>query len=79
VRAAVEKLLVHGQEYRCVLKYSASFAGVAVAQFDYQPQQSPASLAAARHGTEQTAGPLEGKPDPQQDPALVIGNSFRRN
>ena len=27
VRAAAEKLLVHGQEYLCVLKYSASFAG----------------------------------------------------
>jgi transposase len=27
VRAASEKLLVHGQEYLCVLKYSASFAG----------------------------------------------------
>jgi transposase len=27
VRAAAEKLLVHGKEYRCVLKYSASFAG----------------------------------------------------
>jgi transposase len=26
-RAAAEKLLVHGQEYLCVLKYSASFAG----------------------------------------------------
>jgi hypothetical protein len=26
VRAAAEKLLVHGQEYLCVLKYSASFA-----------------------------------------------------
>jgi transposase len=27
VRAAAEKLLVHGQEYLCVLKYSAFFAG----------------------------------------------------
>jgi transposase len=27
VRAAAEKLLVHGQEYLCVLKYSASFMG----------------------------------------------------
>src|SRR5260370_33382200 len=27
VRAAAEKLLVHGQEYLCVLKYSASSAG----------------------------------------------------
>jgi len=27
VRAAAEKLLVHGQEYLCVLKYSSSFAG----------------------------------------------------
>jgi hypothetical protein len=27
VRAAAEKLLVQGQEYLCVLKYSASFAG----------------------------------------------------
>src|SRR6202790_3609609 len=27
VRAVAEKLLVHGQEYLCVLKYSASFAG----------------------------------------------------
>jgi hypothetical protein len=27
VRAAAEKLLVHGQEYLCVLKYSASFVG----------------------------------------------------
>jgi transposase len=27
VRAAREKLLVHGKEYLCVLKYSASFAG----------------------------------------------------
>ena len=27
VRAGAEKLLVHGQEYLCVLKYSASFAG----------------------------------------------------
>ena len=27
VHAAAEKLLVHGQEYLCVLKYSASFAG----------------------------------------------------
>ena len=27
VRAAAEKLLVHGQEYLCVLKYSASFTG----------------------------------------------------
>jgi transposase len=27
VRAAAEKLLVHGREYLCVLKYSASFAG----------------------------------------------------
>jgi transposase len=27
VRAAAEKILVHGQEYLCVLKYSASFAG----------------------------------------------------
>ena len=27
VRAAAEKLLVHGHEYLCVLKYSASFAG----------------------------------------------------
>jgi len=27
VRVAAEKLLVHGQEYLCVLKYSASFAG----------------------------------------------------
>jgi hypothetical protein len=27
VRAAAEKLLVHGQEYLCVLKYSASLAG----------------------------------------------------
>jgi transposase len=27
VRAAAEKLLVHGQEHLCVLKYSASFAG----------------------------------------------------
>jgi transposase len=27
VSAAAEKMLVHGQEYRCVLKYSASFAG----------------------------------------------------
>jgi hypothetical protein len=27
VRAAAEKLRVHGQEYLCVLKYSASFAG----------------------------------------------------
>jgi hypothetical protein len=27
VRAAAEKLLVHGQENLCVLKYSASFAG----------------------------------------------------
>ena len=27
VRAASEKLLVHGKEYLCVLKYSASFAG----------------------------------------------------
>lgn len=27
VRAAAEKLLVHGQEYLCVLKYSTSFAG----------------------------------------------------
>jgi len=26
VRAAAERLLVHGQEYRCVLKYSAPFA-----------------------------------------------------
>jgi transposase len=27
VSAAAEKMLVHGQEYRCVLQYSASFAG----------------------------------------------------
>ena len=27
MRAAAEKLLVHGKEYLCVLKYSASFAG----------------------------------------------------
>src|SRR6202790_4115807 len=27
VRAAGEKLLVHGKEYFCVVKYSASFAG----------------------------------------------------
>lgn len=27
VRAAAEDLLVHGKEYRCVLKYSATFAG----------------------------------------------------
>ncbi|MBI3412438.1 MAG: IS1634 family transposase [Acidobacteria bacterium] len=27
VRAAAEKFLVHGQEYLCVVKYSASFAG----------------------------------------------------
>src|SRR6266404_2764883 len=27
VRAAAEKMLVHGQEYLCVVKYSASFAG----------------------------------------------------
>jgi hypothetical protein len=27
VRAAAEKLLVHGREYLCVVKYSASFAG----------------------------------------------------
>jgi hypothetical protein len=27
VRAAAEKLLVHGQEYLCVLQYSASLAG----------------------------------------------------
>ncbi len=27
VRAAAEKLLVHGKEYLCVLKYSSSFAG----------------------------------------------------
>jgi hypothetical protein len=27
VRATAKKLLVHGQEYLCVLKYSASFAG----------------------------------------------------
>src|ERR1700687_5600915 len=27
VRAVAEKLLVHGQEYLCVVKYSASFAG----------------------------------------------------
>lgn len=27
VRAAAEKILVHGREYLCVLKYSASFAG----------------------------------------------------
>jgi transposase len=27
VRAAAEKVLVHGREYLCVLKYSASFAG----------------------------------------------------
>jgi len=27
VRTAAEKLLVHGKEYLCVLKYSASFAG----------------------------------------------------
>ena len=27
VRAAAEKLLVHGQEYLCVVKYSASFTG----------------------------------------------------
>jgi transposase len=27
VRAAAEKTLVHGREYRCVVKYSASFAG----------------------------------------------------
>lgn len=27
VRAAAERLLVHGKEYLCVLKYSASFAG----------------------------------------------------
>ena len=27
VRAAAEKVLVHGKEYLCVLKYSASFAG----------------------------------------------------
>ncbi len=27
VRVAAEKLLVHGQQYLCVLKYSASFAG----------------------------------------------------
>jgi transposase len=27
VRAAAEKLLVHGKEYLCVVKYSASFAG----------------------------------------------------
>ncbi len=27
VRAAAEKMLVHGREYLCVLKYSASFAG----------------------------------------------------
>lgn len=27
VRAAAEKLLVHGKQYLCVLKYSASFAG----------------------------------------------------
>jgi len=27
VRAAAEKILVHGKEYLCVLKYSASFAG----------------------------------------------------
>ena len=26
VQAAAEKLLVHGEEYRCVLKYSATFA-----------------------------------------------------
>ena len=26
-RAAAEKMLVHGREYRCVIKYSASFAG----------------------------------------------------
>ena len=27
VRAAAEKILIHGREYLCVLKYSASFAG----------------------------------------------------
>jgi len=27
VRAAAEKMLVHGREYLCVIKYSASFAG----------------------------------------------------
>ena len=27
VRAGVEKMLVHGREYLCVVKYSASFAG----------------------------------------------------
>jgi len=52
VRAAAEKLWVHGQQYLCVLKYSASFAGEQLHSSDDQPQPGAPGPAAVLHGTE---------------------------
>jgi transposase len=51
VRAAAEKLLVHGREYLCVLKYCL-LCRRAVAQSDHQSQQGAPGPAAVLHGTE---------------------------
>src|SRR5512145_1628635 len=48
------------------------FCRRAVAQSDHQSQQGAPVPAPLLYGTEQTASPLEGKPDSQQDPALAI-------
>ena len=52
VRAAVEKTLVHGREYLCVVKYSASFAGGATAQSDHQLEPGVAVASPFRPGAE---------------------------
>jgi hypothetical protein len=52
VRAVAEKLLVHGQEYLAVLKYSAPFAARATAQPDHQHEPRAAVPATLLEGIE---------------------------
>ena len=78
VRAAAEKMLVHGKEYLCVVKYSASFASEQLHSLTTTLSKAPAEPAAAVGRVVQAAGALHRARHSQQDRALAARTSFVR-
>jgi hypothetical protein len=73
VRAAGEKLLVHGKEYLGVVKYSASFAGEQLHSLTTSMSKVLQYLRRFSMELNKPQSPMGGEEDSQQDSALALG------
>ncbi len=73
VRAAAEKMFVHGKEYLCVLKYSACFASEQLNSTTAALTRATQKLRRLATGTVQAAGSFYRTRHSQQDPSLAVG------